>query len=264
MNKAQWAMIRKDIREMTGSAQILVPLIMVPLLMMVIFPIGLMVAAGFGSEMLAGMNGFEGMLKHFGNQFGGANPAQTIVNVGVNVFFPAMFLLIPVMCASIMGASSFVGEKEHHTLESLLYTPMSIRQLFVAKVAGTTILSYAIAVLTLVAFGIVVNIGGWFHFGHLIFPNLKWLILAFWVTPAVTVLGISFMVRVSAKAQTFQDAQQMAGFVVMPILLVIVGQATGLFLLDERILVAVGAVVAVLDVFLLRRAAAGYVPEKLV
>ena len=174
-----------------------------------------------------------------------------------------MFLLIPVMCASIMGASSFVGEKEHKTLESLMYTPLSLRELFVAKVAGTVLVSYLTALVTVIAFGIVVDIGGLVYFGHLIFPNLKWLILIFWVTPGVTVLGVAFMVRVSAKANTFQDAQQMAAFVVLPILLLVGGQATGLFLLDEPILLGVGLLIAVIDFFLLRGASRGYVPEKL-
>ena len=35
----------------------------------------------------------------------------------------ALLLMIPVMTASIMAASAFVGEKEKHTLETLLYCP---------------------------------------------------------------------------------------------------------------------------------------------
>ncbi len=263
MNKAQWAMIRKDVIEITGSSQTIVPLVLVPLLIMVVFPAALMVGAQFGQSGMVGINGFDQMVRVFGDLFAGMTPAQTMITIGVNIFFPTMFLLIPVMCASIMGASSFVGEKEHKTLESLMYTPLSLRELFVAKVAGTVLVSYLTALVTVIAFGIVVDIGGRVYFGHLIFPNLKWLILIFWVTPGVTVLGVAFMVRVSAKANTFQDAQQMAAFVVLPILLLVGGQATGLFLLDEPILLGVGLLIAVIDFFLLRGAARGYVPEKL-
>lgn len=39
-------------------------------------------------------------------------------------------LMIPVMASSVMAASSFVGEKEKHTLETLLYSPLSLKQLF--------------------------------------------------------------------------------------------------------------------------------------
>ena len=72
--------------------------------------------------------------------------------------------------------------------------------------------------------------------------------LALWVTPGVTVLGVIVMVFVSAKAETFQDAQQMSVCVVLPILLLILGQASGLFLLEEWMLLLLGLVVLVLDV----------------
>ena len=47
---------------------------------------------------------------------------------------PPFFLFVPIMASSVMAASSFVGEKEKHTLETLLYSPLSLRQLFQSKV----------------------------------------------------------------------------------------------------------------------------------
>ena len=37
------------------------------------------------------------------------------------------------MTASIMAASSFVGEKEKRTLETLLYSPLTVGQIFRAR-----------------------------------------------------------------------------------------------------------------------------------
>jgi ABC-type Na+ efflux pump permease subunit len=178
--------------------------------------------------------------------------------------FPNLFLLIPIMASSIIAASSFVGEKERKTMESLLYTPMSIKQLFTAKVIGTAIPAYIISLMCFVVFGIIVNIGGWFYFGRLIFPNLKWIILVLWVTPAVTILAIAIMVIVSAKAETFQDAQQMSGFIVVPVILLFVGQVSGLFMLNTLILLAAGAVLYVADYILIKVASGKFMPEKLV
>jgi ABC-type Na+ efflux pump permease subunit len=104
--------------------------------------------------------------------------------MGLNYVFPVFFLLIPIMTSSIIGASSFVGEKEHKTMESLLYTPISIRELFFAKVVGSAVPAFVITLLSSVMFGIVMNIGGFIYFGNLVFPNFKWLILIFWVSPA--------------------------------------------------------------------------------
>ena len=53
-----------------------------------------------------------------------------ILGLVLNKIMPAFFLLIPVMASSVMAANSFVGEKEKHTLETLLYSPLSLKQLF--------------------------------------------------------------------------------------------------------------------------------------
>jgi ABC-type Na+ efflux pump permease subunit len=48
------------------------------------------------------------------------------------------------MCSGVIGASSFVGEKEHKTMESLLYTPISMERLLRAKILGVFVPSYII------------------------------------------------------------------------------------------------------------------------
>ena len=49
-------------------------------------------------------------------------------------FLAPLFLIIPLMVAAIVGAESFVGEKERHTLEGLLYTPATDLELYAGKV----------------------------------------------------------------------------------------------------------------------------------
>ena len=62
------------------------------------------------------------------------NQEQMILGLVLNKIMPAFFLMIPVMASSVMAASSFVGEKEKHTLETLLYSPLSLKQLFQSKI----------------------------------------------------------------------------------------------------------------------------------
>lgn len=261
MKAPQKAMILKDVKEIVGSSQLLLPMIIVPAVMAFILPLALMIGAKYG---VTGINGMDYMAKLFSSEYTNLNNAQLLVEIGLNYMFPVFFLLIPVMAASIIGASSFVGEKERKTMESLLYTPISIRELFIAKVLGTAVPAYAITLASFLIFGIVIDIGGWFYFERLIFPNTKWLILILWVVPAITLLSINFMVMISAKANTFQEAQQMSAFIILPILLLLFGQMTGLFLLSSTVLLAVGAGVYILDYFLMQNATKRFVPEKLV
>jgi len=261
MNVTQKAMIIKDIKEVTGSKQMLIPMIIVPVVMMLVLPLALIIGARYG---ISAINGMDYMVKALGSQFAELNNSQLLFEIGFNYMFPVFFLLIPIMTGSIIGASSFVGEKEHKTMESLFYTPISIRELFNAKVIGTAVPAYSVTLISAVVFGIVMNIGGWLYLGKLVFPSIKWLILIFWVSPAFTVLAIYIMVLVSAKANTFQEAQQMSALIIVPVLLLLIGQMTGLFVLNEVILVGVGAIVFILDYILMRTAASRFVPEKLI
>ncbi|UWG96665.1 ABC transporter permease subunit [Dehalobacter sp. DCM] len=261
MNAMQRAMIYKDIREVTGDKQILMPMLIVPVVMMVILPLILVIGARYG---VSAINGMDYMINALGDQFADLTNAQLLFEIALNYMFPVFFLLIPIMSGSIIGASSFVGEKEHKTMESLFYTPISIRELFNAKVVATAVPAIVITLLSAVVFGIVMNIGGWMYFGKIVFPSIKWLILILWVSPAVTILSIYFMVLVSAKAKTFQEAQQTSAFIIIPVILLLVGQMTGLFVLNEAILGGFGAVVFMIDFILMRKAAARFVPEKLI
>ena len=261
MKPAQITIIKKDIKEIISSKQTMIPMILLPVIFAVILPIGLLFGAQFGME---GVNGMDELVEIFKEMFKTRNDTQLIVEIMMNYMFPILFLLIPVMTTSIIGAGSFVGEKERKTMESLLYTPITLKELFIAKTAGVAIPAYFITLVSSIVFGIIMNIGGWIYFGRMIFPNLKWVLLILWVCPAITMLGLSFMVLISAKAKTFQDAQQMSGLIVLPIIFVLIGQLTGLFLLNEAILFGVGAFLYALDYVLMRNATRTFVPEKLV
>lgn len=261
MQAAQKTVIYKDVKEVVGDKQMLIPMIITPLIMMMVLPAVLMIGAKFG---VSGINGMDIMLKRLSRQLLHLNSSQMIIEIGVNYIFPALFLLIPIMSSSIIAASSFVGEKERKTLETLLYTPINIKELFTAKIIGAIIPSYAVALLSVIVFGIIVNIGGWYYFGKLIFPNVKWVLLIIWVAPAVTVLGVFFMVMISAKADTFQEAQQSSVFIVLPVIFLLIGQATGLFFLNEFMLICIGSVIYCIDCILIKNAAKKFVLEKLI
>lgn len=261
MKPYQKAMIYKDVKEVVGNKMMLLPMLIVPLIFVLIFPIAIFATAGIDSIDLSDM---EPLLEFVGEIETFENDAQLIIYMAINYMFPALFLLIPIMTSSILGASSFVGEKERKTLETLLYTPMSVKELFNAKVIATFIPAYGVTIASFILFGIVANVGGWFYFEELIFPNVKWIITILWISPAITLLGIIFMVIVSSRVETFQEAQQMGALIVLPVIVMIVGQSTGLFFLSEFVLMGLGAAVALADYFLIKLATRKFTPEELI
>ncbi len=82
-----------------------------------------------------------------------------------------MFLIMPLMVSSILAADSFAGEKERKTLEALLYTPTTDRELFTAKLLGAWLTAVIVALLSFVVYAVMVNAAGWHSIGHLFFPT---------------------------------------------------------------------------------------------
>lgn len=128
MNKrAIRAIIIKDLRQVLANKMIWLPMILVPLLINVLMPALLTlipILAGSAetdmddlSEMLAIMPAAiePGLAEMSG--------LQQWVLLSSSYMFAPMFLIVPMMVASIIGADSFVGEKERKTLEGYCTRP---------------------------------------------------------------------------------------------------------------------------------------------
>ena len=163
------------------------------------------------------------------------------------------FLIVPAMSASIIAANSFVSEKEGRTLESLLFAPIDIRSLFLGKALSALLPTLFLTLFCFLLYGILVNAIAYPLFHELIFPTGNWWVLLFWVIPLISVGCILLNVLVSAQVKTFQAANQISGMVVLPIILLVAGQFSGLLLLNSWVLFLIGALLLVLNVFFLRR-----------
>lgn len=264
MNKSEKTLIYKDLNEITSSKQIILPMIIVPIVLTVIIPLAILIGASFIGNDSNMIRQFGPLIKKLPSEYTSYNPAQLLIKIAINYMFPSYFLIIPIMCSGVIGASSFVGEKEHKTMETLLYTPISMEQLLRSKILGVFIPSYIITLISFIAFGIVVNIGGFIHFRGLIFPNIKWLIIILWISPAINLLSLIFTVMVSAKSKTFQEAQQVSGLLVLPVVLILVGQMTGLLMFSNLVMFIAGMVLLILDYILIKRISSKFIPEKLI
>jgi ABC-2 type transport system permease protein len=100
-------------------------------------------------------------------------------------------------------------------------------------------------------YSIVANLAAWSTIGHIFFPTPMWIILALWVAPAIAGLGLGVTVLISARAQGFQEAYQMGAIVVLPILLLLIGQATGVMYFSIWLVVLLGLIFWAIDAALL-------------
>lgn len=264
MNRNEKALIYKDLNEITSSKRVIMPMTIVPIILIVIIPLAILIGASFIGNDSSMFTKMAPLLKKLPSEYTTYTPAQLLIKVTINFMFPSYFLIIPIMCSGVIGASSFVGEKEHKTLESLLYTPISMEQLLRAKILGVFVPSYMVTLISFIIFGIIFNVGGFIYFGGLIFPDIKWLIIILWISPAINLLSLIFTVMVSAKSETFQEAQQVSGLLVIPVILVLVAQMTGVLLLSNLVMFIVGGALFILDYILIKRISSKFIPEKLI
>lgn len=246
------AVVRKDVRVVVQNKGVLIPIIVVPLILLVLLPgltaLAPMVMENVPGSPLAGLETFvSSMPNGLRAELAGYDEVQTVVVLALVYFLAPMYLILPLMTASVIAADSFAGEKERKTLEALLYTPTSDRELLLAKLLSAWLPAMAVALAGAALYMVVGNIATWVVVGRLLFPNLMWLALVLWVAPAVAGLGLTTMVLVSARAEGFQDAYQIGGAVVIPILILVIGQATGVMYFSLGLVLLLGLLLWLVD-----------------
>lgn len=253
--RAIFAIVRKDLKVVVQSKSVMGPLVILPLILLILLPgaAGLLLAnTSPGSaafvDLQQDMDTFmRNMPPSVAANVSGYDPVQTIAFLAFMYFFAPLFLILPVMTANVIAADSFVGEKERKTLEALIYTPTTDKELYVAKLLSPWITAIVVSLLGFIGYTIVVNATANGLMGGIFFPNLAWILLAVWVSPAAAGLGLGAMVLVSSRVSTFQEAYQLGGAVVLPVILLLLGQMAGVLYFDVTLVLILGVVLWLAD-----------------
>lgn len=260
MNTRQLALIKKDIRSITSNKQIVTVILIVPLVLTIFVPSVLCFVTVLAPDAASELQVLLDMLSITARE---GTQEQMILRLVLNKIMPVFFLLIPIMASSVMAASSFVGEKEKNTLETLLYSPLSLKQLFQSKILAGFSVGMMVSFLSFAAMMLVLETEMFFLTGTVIMPDFVWLIVMLLIAPAISLVAIGITVRGSAKAQTMEEAQQSAVFLVFPILSLIIGQFAGVIMVNEVLLLVAGVVLALLAAFVMKSAEGKFTYEKL-
>ena len=263
INSMQTALIKKDIRAVTANKQLFAGLLIVPLFMAIVLPSIFILTIGFAPEDSADLQELLVLLPGFDDSISASELREALIRLMLDSIVPIFFLMIPILAATVMAASAFVGEKEKRTLETLLYCPLSLRQIFSAKIIASLILSQFVSLISFLAMTLVVQTEIWFITETLILPGLNWLVLMFLLSPALSLVAISLIVRGSAKAKSVEESQTKSLFLIMPVMLLAVGQFSGLVSVSVWLLLGIGVICAVIGLLLLRRASANFHYERL-
>jgi ABC-type transport system involved in multi-copper enzyme maturation permease subunit len=247
-----WNIAVKDWKEVRQNRMAWMPALIVPLIFDVILPtVIIAVPQMFGGVTEDSIKDFQPLLDMappvMAAQLTGLNTHQTLIVVILGFMFAPLFLILPLMVASIIGADSIVGEEERKTLEALLYTPATDRELYLAKLLSAVGPAVALSWVSFLLYVIIVNLAGLPIMGRVWFPLPHWYPLILWVSPAVAVLGMAIIVLVSSRVSTFMEAQQTSGLLVLPLVLLVVGQAVGVIYLSVELVIVLGVIIWIID-----------------
>ena len=257
-SRAVWAIARKDIRAIAANMQVWLPTLMIPAILGVIMPAAILIVLTVAPETQgSNMQSLYDLLDRLPTRLQTTLAAlpqlnQKFAYLLINYLFAPFFLIIPLMTASVISADSFAGEKERGTLEGLLLAPVDLLSLLTGKALAAFLPAMAVSLLSFVLYGLTANLAGWGLFGRIFFPELNWLPLILLVIPGLALGAILFTVFISARVASFQAAYQLGALAILPALVLLFGQISGVLLLDFWVLTIIGAVLLAFDVALLR------------
>jgi len=257
------AVIARDLRAVRRSKAVVIPMMLVPFLLLVVLPLVVGFAARQASTPTSTISFLDSLPAALADPIANLPPNEQLLTLVLGYLLAPLFLIVPLMVSAVLAADAFAGEKERHTMETLLHLPIGDRDLFIAKFLTGFIPAVAVSWIGFTAFAIVANGVSWGVVDGLIVPNGLWLVVIFWVAPAVATLGLGIMVRVSARSRTTQEANQLGGAVILPLIFLAVGQATGLLLVDLGVALAIGAGVWVVGLLLVWRGAVKFTRDRI-
>lgn len=231
--------VRKEWEEVLRNGVVLFTLVFTP----VVF-VGIGVATVVGTKAAGGQSASmsdrdaEEILRLGGELCTGLAPSDCLGAYMATIML-LMFMILPVVLPTVFASYSVVGEKSGRTLEPLLATPITTGELLLGKVVAAVVPAVLV---TWAGVGLYYAAMAWAV--PLVLPSLlapAWLAAVFVLGPLLALAGVNSAVIISSRVTDPRTAQQLSGVVVIPLVLALIGQSMGLFIVnDTLVLVAIG------------------------
>jgi len=157
-----------------------------------------------------------GQIEQYISQFPALSPklaAQGFVVLN----FMAYFLLIPAMVPMAIATQSVIGEKTARALEPQLATPIEIPELLAGKALAAAIPAVLATWSVYVGYGLVNGAIADPAITNLVFNDV-WRVAMLTLVPLICLLSVLLGIIVSARVSDARTAQQIGGFIVIPII----------------------------------------------
>lgn len=236
-----FAIVRRDLTLVARAKAVMVPLVIVPVVLFVGLPLLVSFALdAAGSDLDDLLPLIDALPESVRISLGDGPLLQRAQLYLLEHQFATFFLIVPLMVCAVIAADSFAGEKERKTLEALLYTPTTDRELYLAKLFGPWLASIAVTFASYGVYLVVCNLALAGSVGRVVAVTPLWATVVLWLSPGVAALGLSVLVVVSARVRGFQEAYQVGGVLVLPVVALVAAQFAGFLFVDSALAVFLG------------------------
>jgi len=218
-----WLVTRRELKDQLRDWRVLLPLFILTFF----FPIL--------------MNEFARMTVEFLNQYD--------ANLIEDRLVPFSILIIgffPITVSLVVALESFVGEKERGTIEPLLSSPLENWQLYFGKLLLGTFTPLVASYLSIAFYMVMVARQ------HLTMPPWYTVIQLLILTSAHAILMVSAAIVISVQSTSVKAANLLASFIVIPVAILMQGEAVMMFWGNEDVLWLAVAGVIILALLLIR------------
>ena len=262
MNRARLqAVVERELLEIRKNRLLLFTIFLPPLLL-TFLPLG--VFAVIGGEMTHSNTSAEQIARYYSLSpaFKDFSPNE-LMQLIIFQQFLVLYLVMPLIIPMTVAAYSIIGEKEAHSLEPLLATPIRTGELLLGK----SIAAVVPAVLaTWLAYAIFIGGMRFIAASDRVFSGLlnpMWLVAMLVLAPLLALLSVTIAVLISSRVSDTRVAQQLGGMLVIPAVVLGLAQTAGFILLNAFTFLAGSAVVALIDVGVLYLATKVFQREKI-
>ncbi len=218
-----WLVAKRELRDQFRDWRVLVPMAILTLC----FPFL--------------MNEFAKQTVEFLNQYN--------ANLILDRLVPFSIMIIgffPITVSLVVALESFVGEKERGTIEPLLSAPLADWQLYFGKLLVGVITPLVASYLSIALYLIMVSRQ------NLNMPPFSILVQLLILTTAHAILMVSAAIVISVQSTSVKAANLLASFVVIPVAILMQGEAVMLFWGNEQVLWLAVAGVLIISLLLIR------------
>ncbi len=221
--KLVWLVAGRELRDQLRDWRVLLPMI----ILIFCFPIL--------------MNEFAKQTVDFLNQYNANLILERLVPFSIMIigFFPITISLV-------VALEAFVGEKERGTIEPMLSAPLDNWQLYFGKLLVGVITPLVASYLS-IAFYLVMILRQ-----DLVMPSFNLMLQLILLTTAHATLMVSAAIVISVQSTSVKAANLLASFIVVPVAILMQGEAVLLFWGNEQVLWFAIAGVMIISLLLIR------------